>query len=313
MARSLVFLFFVLSVISLGGVYQQPYRGKKKKNLLWIFSLQSKNSNMKERGSNVNYTSCSMFSSGKSCIFADRQICEDKDIDLRKKKKSEYVCIGVSWQFVLFQRVRYVCGKGFTVMLLLLGEWYNQERECPEIQGGLPEWYWCLVHTGCVSWEAWAADVAKKFLFFHFVSNQNFLSLVAVQNRVSLVPQGPCRSVSVFQLLPRCICGCLAIDPVCSACPSQSGWCPPGFRRGCCVCSEETSNALIEELLKSWHFMKPRVSVWLWVHFYQLVSMCCSSFYWMTGDITVVSQAAVLRCLRWFVYAAVIHSSIFIS
>lgn len=46
---------------------------------------------MKERGSNVNYTSCSMFSSGKSCIFADRQICEDKDIDLRKKKK--WVCL----------------------------------------------------------------------------------------------------------------------------------------------------------------------------------------------------------------------------
>lgn len=281
---------------------------------MWIFNLQSKNSKMKERSSNVIWTSCSTFSSGKSCIFADRQLCEDKDIDLRKK--SEYVCIGVSWlfsQFVLFQSVRYGCGKGFTVMLPLLGQWYKQERECPEIQGGLPEWYWCLVHTGCVSWEAWGADVAKKFLFFHFVSNRNFLSLAAVQNRVSLVPQGPCRSVSVFQLLPRCICGCLAIAPVCSACPSQSWWCPPGFRRGCCVCSEETSNALIEELLKSWHFTKPRVSVWLWAHFYQLVSMCCSSFYWMTGDITAVSQAAVLRCLRWFVYAAVIHSSIFIS
>lgn len=154
----------------------------------------------------------------------------------------------------------------------------------------------CFVWTCSTSWQVWEMGI-NTLLLFCFVPNLNLLILAAVQN---LDPGlwWP-RTLAVLHLLSSSF-QCAVLVPTWLTQRSISL-----LRRGFkCFNWGPSKTTLFDEV---------KASVWLWAHFYRLISTSCSSFHWMTGSITALSQAAVWRLLRWFVYTAVIHSSILIS
>lgn len=227
-------------------------------------------------------------------VFTGRSLCRNEDIGHRKKVNTptwEYN--NFSYSLCFFRGWNSFVARAWYITMFLLGQWYTPKFSVP------PDGLWCggwhVLSVGFLSWEVWVACVVNKSVLFQFLSNLNFLNLAGVLNGVFCGwPRTLADAVSHLQLRPWCIAGHCRYK----LCPF-----------GCCASThlaftKVTASALrgLQMLIlkNSWNHvivMKPRVSIWLWAHSYQLVSMYCSSFYWMTGDITAVTQAAVLRCL----------------
>lgn len=207
---------------------------------------------------------------------------------------------GLACSFVL-ERMKFPCGKGFKHDILSAEMVVQMRRGMPKNLKvcsrpiGI-QLLACFVWTGSMSWQVWEMGI-NTLLLFCFVPNLNLLILAAVQN---LDPGlwWP-RTLAVLHLFSSSF-QCAVLVPTWLTQRSISL-----LRRGFkCFNWGPSKTTLFDEV---------KASVWLWAHFYRLISTSCSSFHWMTGSITALSQAAVWRLLRWFVYTAVIHSSILIS